>query len=109
MIMKTRRDRIFIVTMGVLLCFLLSSCSSAGNASSDEIKGTIYYDAVVDAWDSIDTGVKSMLCGWADDEDREALYTGFAVSFTFDQNINLNDENTPKYNQAVDVFVEEKC
>lgn len=93
--MKARKDRIFIVPVGVLLCFSLSSCSSSRDASNEDIKGTIYYDAVVAAWNSLNTGAQPMFCGWADDEDREPLYATFSISFKFDQNIQLNDENKP--------------
>jgi hypothetical protein len=90
-----------------LLVFLplLAACSGSNSA---EIKTSSYYEAVEQVWDGLDASAKSSVCSFMDGENDEGAYSLIKIGLKFDLDINI-DENAEKYDEAIKLFVSEKC
>lgn len=90
-----------------LLVFLplLVACSGS---NTDAIKSSSYYEAVQEVWDTIDASTKAGVCSFMDGENDEGGYSLIKVGLKFDLGINI-DENAEKYDEAIKLFVNEKC
>jgi len=89
----------------LVLLPLLVACSGS---NSEAIKGSVYYEAVEQVWDSLDTSVQSNVCSFMDGENDEGAYSLIKIGLKFDLDIDI-DENAEKYDEAIELFVSEKC
>ena len=90
------------------LALLAATLSSCGSSNESAIKNSSYYEAVQEVWDSLSTSNKSEVCSFLDGKNDEGAYSLIKIGLKFDLNINI-DENAAKYDQAIKLFVKEKC
>jgi hypothetical protein len=88
----------------VLVPFLVA-CSGS---NTEAIKGSVYYEAAEQVWDSLDTANKSSTCSIFDGENSEAAYALIRIGLKFDLDIDI-DENAEKYDEAIKLLLSEKC
>lgn len=84
---------------------LLAACSGSNSA---EIKGSSYYEAVEQVWDGLDASAKASVCSFMDGKNDEGAYSLIKIGLKFDLDIDI-DENAEKYDEAINLFVSEKC
>jgi len=84
---------------------LLAACSGS---NSEAIKSSSYYEAVEQVWDSLDASAKGSVCSFMDGDNDEGAYSLVKIGLKFDLGIDI-DENAEKYDEAIKLFVSEKC
>ena len=84
---------------------ILVACSGS---NSEAIKSSSYYEAVELVWSSLDASAKSQVCSFMDGDNDEGAYALIEIGLKFDLDIDT-DENAEKYDEAINVFVSEKC
>lgn len=93
------------LTWLLILLPLLAACSGSNSA---EIKSSSYYEAVEQVWDGLDASAKASVCSFMDGENDEGAYSLIKIGLKFDLDIDI-DENAEKYDEAINLFVSEKC
>ena len=90
-----------------MLVFLPLFVACSGS-NAEAIKGSVYYEAVEQVWESLDTSNKSSVCSFIDGENDEGAYALIEIGLKFDLDIDI-DQNAEKYDEAIKLFVSEKC
>jgi hypothetical protein len=89
----------------LLVLPILTACSGSNSA---DIKASSYYEAVEQVWDGLDASAKASVCSFMDGENDEGAYSLIKIGLKFDLDIDI-DENAAKYDEAIELFVSEKC
>lgn len=95
----------------VMASILLAACSG-GSGNSSKIKGSVYYENVVTLWDTLSSSTKSQVCasisGPEDKTGKEIARNLMKIGLKFDMKVDIT-QNESKYDEAIDLFVSEKC
>lgn len=100
--MNSKTNRVFLVVFSLLL---ITGC---GSGNSDAIRNSSYYESVGEVWAGLDASAKSTLCSFDDGEVDSAAYNLIKIGLKFDLEIDI-DDNTEKWDEAIELFVGEKC
>ena len=94
------------------LTLLVTSCASSPKTepvkSEESIKSTVYYDQIEMIWQLLNDPNKITICEFVDGVNDDGAIAAFAIALKFDLEIDY-DSNKDKFDEAIKLFVKEKC